>query len=207
MRPIDPKRLGEFYERAEKSPDQRHELAVDDGSRLVIEKHPEDGVVGQLTQLDAHGEEVLRTRTFAPAAERPVSFPPDLPFVAGLACTVYLYRAAGGSVLAQWEGVDDLAAVTDRVIEASLDDGWAPGPAPDGNADNGKSAVLVAGLSDVLRSMGRSMPTLHLLKRDGLTRMLTGVVDGDGKGHVALTDMPKRSSSGASAAHRAEADE
>jgi hypothetical protein len=66
--------------------------------------------------------------TYHPAAQqRPAGYPPVLPFVPHMDCSVTVGREGlrhGPSV--QWWGVHNPAALFDKLLRASLADGWVP---------------------------------------------------------------------------------
>ncbi len=98
-------------------------LAVLAEAGFSIEKDPEPGV-GMRMRFGAGTEDGFTTTMYAPSPERPLGWPREVPFLAGVGGSLTLFHRPGRGFSVQWFKVPDPAAGLKELVDQSAAEGW-----------------------------------------------------------------------------------
>ena len=179
MQQFDKGELTAFLVRASRGTEPRQELTAPDGSRLVVERDPQPGMLERISMIRPDGTTRELTRRYAPADHPPAGYPAAMPFVAGRAVAVTSFDEHGQASAVTWEDVVDPAALAAEIVRESVADGW--------------SEPVVVDVGDLARLASRSIGAeLRVLVRGERQRMVQACGRTGAAGTVAVADMPRR---------------
>jgi hypothetical protein len=118
------KRISEILEDPARTDE---EFTGEGGKAYRVRKQPAPGVRALVEYRNPDQPFERMTEIFEATAERPPSYPDDLPFVAGTDAIVGgMIATIPPSRMVAWGDVADVQQFADRVIEQSEADGWEP---------------------------------------------------------------------------------
>jgi hypothetical protein len=100
------------------------ELTTEDGSTLRVEHHPAPGARVRIRAHPFDGGADITVTAWAPASERPSTFPEDLPFVLGTEIVDFMSANDAAPRSISYWGVEPSDAIAAAVIAQSISTGW-----------------------------------------------------------------------------------